>query len=132
MNQPSDRIQAYLASALAGSLVGQLAQRRDLSFEDLVADDNARLNVLRDEITELGVDPRLLANHALCALVAVFVEESNAELVIQNLTNLLWSILGDPEHGGSPPEIYRRAGLAMHLTLIGLIDPAVLDHALRD
>jgi hypothetical protein len=45
-------------------------------------------------------------------------------LIVCQYTSLLWSILGDPKNGGKPPEIYRKAGVAMHLALLGILDPS--------
>lgn len=127
MSAPPTKVEEYLSCALAGALVGQLAARRELDFMTLIGPnfdgDSPELRSLSDELTELGIDPNLLATHALTALVALFVEQNNADLIVGQYTSLLWSILGDPKNGGSPPEIYRKAGVAMHLSLLGILDP---------
>lgn len=128
------KVEEYLSSALAGSLLGQIANRRQIHFTTLLGPgfdgDSPELRALSDELTELGICPDTLANHALCSLVALFVEQSNAELIVAQYTSLLWTILGDPK-SGAPPEIYRRAGVAMHLALLGILDPSFTESSPR-
>ncbi|MGA0103179.1 MAG: hypothetical protein ACO3LH_05640 [Steroidobacteraceae bacterium] len=125
MSDHSLTIETYLSTSLAGAILGQIAAHRGLDLETLVAHDSHHLNCIGAELTALGINPETLAQQTLTALALLFVEPSNAELVISNYTQLLWSILGDPERGGGPPELYRKAGTAMHLTLISLLDPAI-------
>ena len=125
-----NKLQDYLCHVIAGSIVGQIAAQRRLHFEDL-AGDSSLLRVITDELTELGIDPSLLAQQSLHALVALFAQESNADLIASQFTKLLWSILGDPKNGGLPPEIYRRAGVAMHLALLGILDPSLIEKRAR-
>ena len=131
MTNEQTKVEEYLTSALAGSLIGQVAARRCLHFRDLLGPegdgDSPELRALSDELTALALDPCLLANHSLLALVALFAQEGNADLIVTQYTSLLWTILGDPK-SGSPPEIYRRAGVAMHLALLGILDPAIVEH----
>lgn len=132
MTTPTDKVSDYIATAIGGSIIGQMARRRSISTDDLLTQGNPLLRSLADELSELGLDPHLIANHTLAALVALFIEEGNADRIITTFTNLLWTVLGDPENGGNPPEIYRRAGVAMHLTLLGLIDPSIIERACND
>lgn len=131
MSETQTKVEEYLTAAVAGSLLGQVAGQRKIEFESLLRADNGaespQLRALSDEFIELGIDPALLANHTLLALVALFAEETNADLIVSQFTSLLWTILGDPK-SGSPPEIYRRAGVAMHLSLLGILDPAIVDN----
>lgn len=129
MSETQTKVEEYLTSALAGSLIGQVAGHRNLSFATLLGTngESHQLKAIAAEFTELGIDPALLANHTLLALVALFAEEANAELIVSQYSSLLWTILGDPK-SGSPPEIYRRAGVAMHLALLGILDPAIVEH----
>lgn len=124
------KVEEFLSTALAGSLVGQIAAERRISFTTLVGPnfdgESPELRALTNELTELGIYPDQLANHALIALVSLFMENSNAELIITQYTSLLWTILGDPK-SGAPPEIYRRAGVAMHLALLGILDPSFIE-----
>lgn len=124
------KVEEFLSTALAGSLVGQIAAERRISFTTLAGPnfdgESPELRALADELTELGIYPDQLANHALIALVSLFMENSNAELIITQYTSLLWTILGDPK-SGAPPEIYRRAGVAMHLALLGILDPSFIE-----
>lgn len=128
------KVEEYLSAALAGSLIGQIANRRGIHFSELLGPsfdgDTPELRELSDELTELGLCPDTLANHALCSLVALFVEQGNAELIVTQYTSLLWTILGDPK-SGAPPEIYRRAGVAMHLALLGILDPSFTESSPR-
>lgn len=130
-----NRLEEYLATAVAGSLIGQLARKRDIPMGDLFAcgllNPSPVVRELATELENLGFDPQLLASQSLYALVALFAEESNADLITSQFTALLWSILGDPKNGGSPPEIYRRAGVAMHLTLLGILDPSIVEKSSR-
>lgn len=116
----------YLSYALAGSLIGQMAMARDISVEAVLVPDSLALRSLREELTEFGLDPELLAAQALAAVTSLFIEPDNADRITTELTNLLWSILGDPE-SGAPPELYRRAGQAMHLSFIGVLSPDILE-----
>lgn len=128
------KVEEYLSAALAGSLIGQIANRRGIHYTELLGPafdgDTPELRELSDELTELGLCPDTLANHALCSLVALFVEQGNAELIVTQYTSLLWTILGDPK-SGAPPEIYRRAGVAMHLALLGILDPSFTESSPR-
>jgi len=132
MSAEQTKVEEYLSSALAGSLVGQIAAQRRISFITLLGSDfdgeSPELRSLSDELTELGICPDQLANHALIALVSLFMANGNAELIVAQYTSLLWTILGDPK-SGAPPEIYRRAGVAMHLALLGILDPSLTENS---
>jgi hypothetical protein len=103
-----------------------MAMARDISVEAVLVPDSLALRSLREELTEFGLDPELLAAQALAAVTSLFIEPDNADRITTELTKLLWSILGDPE-SGAPPEIYRRAGHAMHLSFIGILSPDILE-----
>lgn len=130
-----NRLEEYLATAVAGSLIGQIARQREIPMRELFADGIATpstiVRELATELDDLGIDTQLLASQTLLALVALFAQESNADLITSQFTALLWSILGDPKNGGSPPEIYRRAGVAMHLALLGILDPSIVENHSR-
>lgn len=130
-----NRLEEYLATAVAGSLIGQVARHREIPMRELFADGIATpsttVRALATELDDLGIDTQLLASQTLLALVALFAQESNADLITSQFTALLWSILGDPKNGGSPPEIYRRAGVAMHLALLGILDPSIVENHSR-
>jgi len=134
MSETQTKVEEYLTAAVAGSLIGQVAGQRNLSFASLLGTEgdgeSPHLRAITAEFTELGIDPALLANHSLLALVALFAEEANAELIVSQYSSLLWTILGDPR-SGAPPEIYRRAGVAMHLALLGILDPSFSEHRSR-
>jgi hypothetical protein len=117
------RLEAYLATAMAGTLIGQVARQRDISVRDLLKPGSPEARGIAEDLYEMGIHPELLAHAGLLAQIALFSEQSNAHTIVTSLTNLLWSILGDPENGGNPPEIYRKAGHAMYLTFIGILDP---------
>lgn len=122
----SDKIQDFTTEVIAGSIAGQIALARDLDFAELNTPESAALRTICDEITALGLDPVVLANHVLNGLVTLFVIPNNADVMIENFTQLLWTILGDPENGGDiPPPLYQKAGQAMHLTFVSLLDPSV-------
>lgn len=130
MTDPN-KLEDYLSSVMAGSLVGQIARAREIPFQEMFSPEgitsSPAVRAIATELDELGIDPEVLASQTLLALVALFAQEENADLIIGQYTALLWSILGDPKNGGSPPEIYRRAGCAMHLTLLGILDPALVE-----
>lgn len=126
------KIEAYLAQAIAGSLIGAIAARRNLDITELADPRSTELRALSDELCTMGIYPQVIAHHTLSALSALLCEPENADTVVTNLTSLLWTILGDPENGGSPPELYRRAGYAMHVTLLGLLCPSIIDPSLHD
>jgi hypothetical protein len=127
MTSTPQKLESYLATAMAGSLIGQIARAREIPFQEMFSADGTTsspaIRAIATELDELGIDAELLASQALGALVALFAQEQNAELITSQYTALLWSILGDPENGGNPPEIYRKAGHAMYLTFIGILDP---------
>ncbi len=131
MTPTPDKLASYLATALAGSLIGQIARQREIPFRQMFGPDGHTcapvIQSIATELGDLGIDAELLASQALVALVALFAQDENAELITSQYTSLLWSILGDPKNGGSPPEIYRRAGVAMHLTLLGILDPSITE-----
>ena len=91
-----------------------------------MADHDGVVSSLSHELASLGIDPDYTARSLLLALATLFMDNGNASLVIDHLTELLWTILGPPE-GGPPPEIYRRAGLAMHLAFVGLLHSSFID-----
>jgi hypothetical protein len=127
---PPNRLEEYLSTAVAGSLIGQIARAREIPFKEMFSADGSgspAVRAIATELDELGIDAELLASQALYALVALFSQQENAELITSQYTSLLWSILGDPKNGGNPPEIYRRAGCAMHLTLLGILDPSITE-----
>lgn len=130
MADDPNKLEEYLATVIAGSLVGQLAAERDLQYSDL-APGSTTLRSLANELADLGFDPETLATNCLHSLVALFAQPSNADLITGQFTALLWSILGDPKNGGRPPEIYRRAGAAMHLALLGILDPSIVERRTR-
>lgn len=130
-----NKLEEYLGAAIAGSLIGQIARKREIPMGDLFScGPDIPSPVVRNiatELDELGIDAQLLASQSLMALVALFAQESNADLITGQFTALLWTILGDPKNGGSPPEIYRRAGVAMHLALLGILDPSLAENRSR-
>jgi hypothetical protein len=131
MTRTPTKLEEYLSSALAGSLVGQVARHRGTDLEDLVLGhlngDNNQVTELANAITELGIDPDLLAAHALTAITALFMEPQNAATLRAQFTGLMWTILGNPKTGGAPPELYHKAGAALHMVLLGILDPNLID-----
>lgn len=129
MNAPTNRLEEYLGLVAAGSLIGQLARARDIDAETLFNGPARVRTELASDLADLGIDPNLLASQLLSALCALFMQETNAALVVEQYTGLLWNILGDPKRGGdTPPELYRRAGCALHLALLALLDPESTEH----
>lgn len=128
----NDKLEFYLSQAVAGSLIGAVAGRRKFDIKQLAKPDSPELCALFEELCDLGIYPQVIANHTLSALANLFSEPDNADLIVTNLTSLLWTILGDPKNGGAPPEIYRRAGHAMHLTILGLLSPSIVEFPFND
>lgn len=124
-----NKLEEFVSSALAGSLVGQLVAHRQIPLDE--ATESGSLEHLAHEIRDFGINPHILSEHAISAMVVLLMDEGNANRVVTSITDLLWSILGDPRGGGSPPEIYRKAGLAMHLFFIGLLDPDTVKGGFR-
>ena len=127
MTRPMNKIETYVAQALTGSIAGQMAAHRDMSVTSLMQPGSPELRALTKELNEIGVQPDVLACHSLAALTAVLCEPNNIETITTSLTSLLWDLLGDPVNGGMPPEIYRKAGIIMHMTFLGIIDPSIID-----
>lgn len=118
----------YMGAALVGSLVSQIAYARGLDLEEVMGGPAHELSPsatrIAHELQALGVHPAILGGNALEALRLLLLNEQNADLLIEQFARLLWSTLGDPATGGStPPDIYRRAGCALHLVLVGLLSP---------
>lgn len=128
----TDQLEFYLSRAVAGSLLGAVAARRNLDIDNFIEPDNAECNALITELSDLGIYPQVIAHHTLDAISTILCEPSNADRIATTLTDLLWTILGDPKNGGSPPELYRRAGCAMYVTLLGILCPSVIESPLND
>lgn len=125
MGSDAKKIERYLGRALHGSLIAQRAARLDIPASGLT---NRQIERISDDIREFGLKPELLSENALSALFVLFMEERNARELINHFTTVLWNILGNPETGGtSPPEVYRRAGIACHLLLLCIFDPDFAD-----
>lgn len=127
MTEASSSIHDWMGSALAGSLVSQIAKRRGIELEDMPHKQaTAEIQQLCLELDALGIDPELTAEHMALSLACLFTRTSNVEAVVDSFTGVLWHILGDPDHNGDkPPEIYRKAGFAIHLALVGFFDPSL-------
>jgi hypothetical protein len=115
---------------LGGTLFGQMAVKRGISEETLMTPNSEALKILHADLEELGVDLSLLAEKSLSALTYLLIKSDNADLIISQLSSLLWSVLGDPE-SGAPPEIYHQAGSAMYLSLISILSPQVPEPFLK-
>lgn len=118
----------YMGSALMGSLVSQIAHARGIDPSSLFNPGGAGLapsaTRILEELVAHGVDPAALGANALAALCLLLLDPDNAALLIDQFARLLWTTLGDPDSGGAtPPEVYRRAGCALHLVLVGLLQP---------
>lgn len=114
-------------AALAGTLMGQLGRTQGYTAEQILdPDDSSVRHALLLKLSELGIDMGLLTENCLKSLTGLFVEPSNADRIAQDLSGILWTILGDPS-SGPPPEIYRKAGILMHITFIGLLSPDIIE-----
>jgi hypothetical protein len=125
MTEESTGLHEYLSTSLASALFGMVSRHAGYSFEDLF-DENEAPRAAAEEvmhaIKETGINADHLATYAMNSIFRLFVEPDNADRIVQHSTEMLWSILGDPESGGAdPPVIYKKAGIAVHLTLLGLL-----------
>lgn len=110
----------HTTTALAGALLVQRMQAQHINFDSLPEDD--RLALIRstaDELAAFGIDPQILAQVSAAAFFDLFSDPRNRNAVVDGATQLLWGILGSPE-GGVPPQIYEKAGSAVHLLFLGL------------
>lgn len=124
MNTSDSPIRDHLASALTGSLVAQraLATGVKLSTAAEITPDQCRR--WARELDALGLNPELLSEHAIQALVLLFSEPDNREQMLRCLSSILWTILGDPS-SGDPPEIYRRAAVGVWYSFLITLDPSI-------
>lgn len=130
MTETPTPIESWLSSALCGSLVAQIAKKRGLAFDALANADTTELSTeteaILSELHDLGITGTLTTEHVMASLTCLFIHPDNADAIIDAFTGILWSVLGDPErNGGKPPDIYRRAGFAMHVALLGFFDPSI-------
>jgi len=116
--------------AITGTMLGQLALANDVSLESVTAPDSPVLQELRCTLSTSVFEPEVLAKQAMASLTDLFMKPSNAEEISRELTTLLWTILGDPE-SGEPPELYRRAGHYMHLSMVAILCPDILEPLLQ-
>ena len=127
MTDHSTKLEDYLTEKISFALISQLAIARDLSPQDVFTPDGRRtehLHAIACELDSLGIDPGNIARYVLLSQAEIFCLAENNNTLVTHLTDLLWTILGDPKNGGSPPEIYRHAAQAMVLTLIGVLYPS--------
>lgn len=130
MTDTQNPVESWLSSSLSGSFVAQIARHRGLQFEDLTNEDadqiSAETEAILTELHELGISSSLTTEHVLASLACLFISPDNAEAIIDAFTGILWSVLGDPKRNGEkPPELYRKAGFAMHVALLGFFDPSI-------
>jgi len=128
MTETTTPIADWLSSAVCGSLVAQVARKRGLEFTDLAdfGDITSETEAILQELHDLGITGSITAEHALSSLACLFISSDNAEAIIDSFTGILWSVLGDPKQNGEqPPEIYRKAGFAIHVALLGFFDPSI-------
>lgn len=128
MTDTENPVESWLSSAVCGSLVAQVARKRGLEFTDLAdsGEISSETEAILQELHDLGITGSITAEHALSSLACLFISSDNAEAIIDSFTGILWSVLGDPkQNGAQPPEIYRKAGFAMHVALLGFFDPSI-------
>jgi len=124
--EPPNQLFNALGITALGVLVGQVAVAREIPPEDVSVPHGPALPIILEELMDLGIDPPNLARGILRSYASMLMEPSAAEKIQAQITSLLWSIMGDPIHGGNPPEIYHRAGAALHVGLLSMIDPEIV------
>lgn len=135
MTESPTPVSDWLSSAICGSLVAQVASKRGLDFNDLANDANrlsTETDAILQELHDLGVTGTHTTEHVMASLACLFMHPHNADTVVESFTGILWSILGDPERNGEkPPDIYRKAGFAMHVALLGFFDPSIPERVFK-
>jgi hypothetical protein len=130
MTATSLSIEQWVTRVVAGSLITQLAQSRAINLESPEAGDH--VITLSRELAELGLDPECVAEHVMVAMAGLLMRQENAQALTTGFTDILWSILGDPKRNGDkPPELYRRAGFYLFVTVLGLFDSSIPDNVLK-
>jgi hypothetical protein len=113
----------YLSHALLATLVGQVAATRDIPFENLLDYKSLEVKAIEKELNNFGIHPEGLARNVLLALGMLFSSPETANRIVDVLTEELWEVLGDPQ-SGSPPELYRKAGVSMFTTILAILRPS--------
>lgn len=130
MTPTTNRLAAFLNPVVAGALAGQVATERGIPYSELISHNDQlapRSREILQELTALGIDTQAVALLCLHSLVGVLNHQENVELIIPQITQLLWTMLGDPKNGGEPPIIYRRAAAAMYMAFLGILEPDFID-----
>lgn len=129
MTTPSSSIEQWVTRVIAGSLLTQLAETRCVDVE--APDASEHIAHLSNELAELGLDPEHVARHVMYAMAGLLMRPENSNALVTAFTDVLWTILGDPDRNGDkPPEIYRRAGFYLFVSFLGLFDSSIPDNVL--
>jgi hypothetical protein len=113
----------YLSHALRATLVGQVAATRDIPFDRLLNPRSSEVKAIEKDLNKFGIHPDGLATNGLLALGMLISSPETANRIVDVLTEELWEVLGDPQ-SGSPPELYRKAGLSMFASILAILRPS--------
>jgi hypothetical protein len=113
----------YLSHALRATLVGQVAATRDIPFDRLLNPRSSEVKAIEKDLNKFGIHPDGLATNGLLALGMLINSPETANRIVDVLTEELWEVLGDPQ-SGSPPELYRKAGLSMFASILAILRPS--------
>lgn len=124
MITPETPVRDFLASAMSGSLVIQRARALNLNATGIRELTPDQIRVWASEFDALGIDPELLSEHAIHALILLLSEPDNREQLLRCFSHVLWEVLGDPR-SGDPPEIYRKAAISVWYAFLVTLDPSI-------
>jgi len=127
MTLKTSSLHQYLSECIAGTIFGLAAVKLGMDYSDLFDEYNRPKELsteIADKMEELGIDSAYIAASVQKALLIAFSQTENVSEMIDRHSELLWSILGNPDSGGhKPPKIYRKASVASHLMVLGILSP---------
>jgi hypothetical protein len=130
MTATSISVQQWITQVVSSSLLTQLATTRNVDLDAPDASD--RVTALSFELAELGLDPEYVSQHVMFAMTSLLMKQENSQSLIDGFTDILWSVLGDPQRNGAqPPELYRRTAFYLFIAVLGILDPDIPENVLK-
>lgn len=114
-----------IATAVTGSLLGQVGAHRGYDPETMLNNHGAVTQDIATELADMGLSPRLTTEHFLRYFVLTCLHEDHVDHILTMLAQQLWITLGDPESGQAPP-LYRKAAACALVAFLKAVDPSVL------